>query len=80
MRSVFVVEHEGEREPGVDEVKLIGVYATKVDAEEAVKRLAIQPGFRDYLDRFSIDEYEIGRDHWSEGFGPGEDEVLNDVN
>ena len=26
------------------------------------------PGFKDHADGFTIDEYEIGKDHWAEGF------------
>lgn len=68
MKSVFVLQHEYESEAGIDEIKFIGVYATRANAEAAVKRLVIQPGFRDYPDGFCIDEYEIGQDHWTEGF------------
>jgi len=67
MKTVFILQHSysvGDRE----EVKLIGVYASLADAEAAVSRLAGQPGFRDHTDGFNIDAYEIGLDHWQEGF------------
>jgi hypothetical protein len=67
MTKIFVVQHEHEwcrRE----DVKFIGVYATREDAEAAIKRLRNQPGFSDWPDGFSIGEYEIGVDHWTEGF------------
>src|SRR5215475_5869007 len=67
MKTVFVLHHSysvGDRE----DVKLIGVYASLADAEAAVSRLAGQPGFRDHTDGFNIDAYEIGLDHWQEGF------------
>lgn len=47
---------------------MIGVYVTLADAQAAVERLRHQPGFRDWPDGFSIDEYELGFDHWIEGF------------
>ena len=58
---------------------MIGVYESQIAAEAAVLRLAHQPGFRDHPeirnpgtdDRengFYIDEYQIGEDHWKEGF------------
>lgn len=58
---------------------MIGVYETHGDAEQAVRRLSKQPGFRDHPgiihpDRddeesgFYINEYEIGEDHWTEGY------------
>ena len=67
MTSVFILHHSyGVADD--EEVKLIGVYATREDAEAAVRRLAQQPGFRDYQSGFHVNQYEIGKDHWSEGF------------
>ena len=40
MKSIFLVTHSYERENRADEVKLIGVYATKADAQLAVTALA----------------------------------------
>jgi hypothetical protein len=49
--------------------KLIGVYATEDDANGAIERFKVQPGFCDYLEGFEIDHpYEIGKDHWEEGY------------
>lgn len=67
MKSVFVAQHEYEWY-GHDQVKFIGVYATRSDAESAIARLRGQPGFRDWPDGFVIDEYSLGEDHWVEGF------------
>ena len=67
MNTVFVLQHEYEW-CSRDEEKFIGVYATEDDAQAAINRLRDQPGFRDWPDGFSIDEYEIGADHWTEGF------------
>ena len=67
MRTVFVVQHsyeDGEHE----ETKFIGVYASVADAEAAVARLRDLPGFRNYRDAFTINAYEVGQDHWTEGF------------
>lgn len=67
MATVFVLQHAYEW-CGRDEVKMIGVYATHAEAKAAVERLRHQSGFRDWPDGFSIDEYELGLDHWIEGF------------
>src|SRR5262249_30013756 len=67
MKTVFVLQHSYEVE-GYDETKMIGVYASLSDAEAAVSRLRVQPGFKDYADGFHIDQYAIGVDHWQEGF------------
>jgi len=67
VESVFVVQHSyvvGECE----EIKFIGVYKSRKDAEETVKRLRTLPGFRDKADGFSIDKYEVNVDQWGEGF------------
>jgi hypothetical protein len=67
MSTVFVVQHsyeDGEHE----EMKFIGVYASIADAEAAVARLRDLPGFRNHRDAFTINAYELGQDHWTEGF------------
>jgi hypothetical protein len=67
MTKVFVLQHEHDI-CGREDAKLIGVYATNDDAENAIERLRTQPGFRNWPDGFSIGEYELGVDHWVEGF------------
>jgi hypothetical protein len=69
MRSVFVVFHEYETSSGCDSSKFIGVYASREAGEAAILRTRMQPGFCDFPDGFSIDEYELNKDHWQEGFG-----------
>ncbi|MEY2465888.1 MAG: hypothetical protein QOD03_409 [Verrucomicrobiota bacterium] len=67
--KVFLVHHSYEVEPcGHDETKLIGIYSTRQSAEAAIERLSIQPGFRDKPEYFSIDEYAIDKDNWTEGY------------
>jgi hypothetical protein len=68
MHHVFVVHHEHQFSEDRESVKLIGVYATRNDAEQAIERLKQQPGFRELPEGFSIDRYEVGKDHWAEGF------------
>ena len=72
MAIVFIVQHES---PGTEEraedVKLIGAYSSEASARAAVERLRSQPGFRDYPDCFSVDAYEVDKDHWIEGFVTG---------
>jgi hypothetical protein len=68
MKSVFILWHVREFEDQDYDEKLIGVYATKNYAREAIKRIKDQPGFREHLAGFQIQEYEIGKDHWTEGF------------
>lgn len=69
MKSVFILRHSYELpETGEEETKLIGVYSNRDKALAAIKRLSIQPGFKDFPDHFFIDEYEIDQDNWCEGF------------
>jgi hypothetical protein len=66
--KVFILQHARELEDEEDEVKMIGVYSTRKKAELAVRRLRLQPGFRDTPNDFTIDEYTIDKDHWLEGY------------
>ena len=68
MKSVFLLWHAHEYPDGSSSPKLIGVYASRADAEAAIARVGSQPGFAENPDGFVIDEYEIGQDHWSEGY------------
>ena len=52
----------------MEDVKLIGAYSSEAAAWAAIERLRMQPGFRDHPDAFTIDGYEIDKDHWKEGF------------
>ena len=67
MRTVFVLQHEYEW-CGREVVKMIGVFHTEAEAAAAVERLRGQPGFRDWPSGFAITPYELGADHWIEGF------------
>ena len=64
---VFVVHHSYERDD-IENVCFIGVYSTRRSAESAVERLRGQPGFRDYPECFTIEEYSLDEDQWTEGF------------
>jgi hypothetical protein len=68
MEVVYVVQHVHIINDDEEDVKMIGVYATKQLAQEAVERLCKQPGFCETTDGFHIDPYDINKDHWTEGF------------
>jgi len=65
--EVYVVQHEYVLDD-CDEGKFIGVYSTRVLAEQAVERSRQLPGFRDHPDDFFIDAYQLNEDHWTSGF------------
>ncbi|MEN3952841.1 hypothetical protein [Iodidimonas sp. SYSU 1G8] len=76
--KVFVLYHVRPDDEYADDFKLIGIYKTKRGATAAIKRVADQPGFRDYPLGFEIHPYELGKDHWTEGFGfVSDDEISN---
>ena|SRR6266550_2407493 len=63
----YVLQHTHETD-GCEETKFIGVYRSREAAHMAMGRLRLTPGFRDYPKAFSIDEYRLDEDHWTEGF------------
>jgi hypothetical protein len=65
---VFILWHVHEMESGEEDSKLIGVYSTEQSAEAARQRSCRLPGFRDSPDAFTIDNYEVDTDHWTEGY------------
>lgn len=67
-RAVYILWHVHEFDDGHEEPKLIGVYATEDEANSARERVENAPGFRDLPQGFQLDRYEVGRDHWTEGY------------
>lgn len=67
MAIAFVVQHTNPRVDDED-VKLTGVYSTRENADATVMRLSQQPGFADSAGGFSVDEYKVDQDQWTEGF------------
>ena len=68
MKRVFILQHVHQLDNDNEDVKFIGVYSSRENAEDAVDRLSLQPGFRENRGGFDIDEYEIDADHWTEGY------------
>jgi hypothetical protein len=75
--NVYLVEHWHPLPDNPSSSLTVGVYSSREKAQEAVKRLTRQPGFRDFPDilehptetgGFSIEEYELDRTWWQEGF------------
>jgi hypothetical protein len=79
MKTVFVVQHVHVLPGGQEEVKFIGAYRSSEAALAAIGRLRVQPGFCEHPrlidpltddddNGFYVDEYELDKDHWTEGF------------
>ncbi len=66
--TVYMLQHVHCLEDGEEDVKLIGVYSSLENAQAAVRRLSLAPGFSEALTGFHIDEYQIDKDQWVEGF------------
>ncbi|HZQ17860.1 MAG TPA: hypothetical protein VFA90_03990 [Terriglobales bacterium] len=71
LRTVYLLWHT---DPHGDE-KLIGVCATRSDASHAVDRANDKPGFSEG-GLFEIAEYELNKDHWTDGFTRHDGRVL----
>lgn len=68
MKKVFILQHERpETEEVWEDIKLIGAFSSEAKAQAAIDRLRLQPGFQDYPDGFSIDEFAIDNGSWEEG-------------
>jgi hypothetical protein len=69
MKRVFIVHHVRDIDGIHENVKTIGVFSSQKLAEAAVIEVKDKPGFRDSPEGFSIDEYEIDRTSWTDGYG-----------
>jgi hypothetical protein len=68
MDTVYLLWHTHPGGEDDENAKLIGVYASESEALAAQDRVKDQPGFVLFPDGFLIDAYEVGKDHWVEGF------------
>ncbi len=68
MNKVYVLQHVHSRQDGEEDVKFIGVYSSRDNAHAAIERLGRAPGFSETLAGFHIDEYELDKDQWVEGY------------
>jgi hypothetical protein len=65
--KVYLLQHVHESS-GVDDVKIIGIFRGESDAGEILRCLKSKPGFASYIEGFSIDEYELNKCYWQDGF------------
>ncbi len=66
-KSVYLVWHTN---PLNKDEKLTGVYSTRQKANESIKRLTKQPGFKSHPEGFEVSKYDLDKDGWTEGFIP----------
>ena len=65
MEPLFVLLHSL---PESGRVKVVGIYSSRELAEGAEERTRLLPGFAEEPDGFTIEQYEVDRDHWPRGF------------
>ena len=66
--DVFILHHVYTFDDAEEDVKLIGVYSSHATAMAAIERLRHQPGFCDTPEGFTIDQYTLDVDYWTEGY------------
>lgn len=71
MKFVYILQHaynygeNGEYE----NVKFLGVFSTRIEAQEAIKDYIKLPGFHKYgIECFNIDKCKIDKMEWNKGF------------
>lgn len=69
-KKVWVVWHIDHGAPTAEQEneKLVGVYSSERLARQAIERLRDKPGFRDYPERWEIDDWYLDEDDWTDGF------------
>jgi hypothetical protein len=65
MDSLFALLHSL---PETGRVKVIGIYSSRALAEASEARARLLPGFEEEPEGFTIERYEIDKDHWPRGF------------
>jgi hypothetical protein len=66
--SVYVLQHVHSFDDGTEDVKFIGVYSSRENAKAAIARIGHNPGFSEAPAGFHIDEYQMDKDQWVEGY------------
>ena len=80
--KVYLLEFGKRIDDDLERIWTIGIYSSREDALQALKRAASRPGFAitskgftddpdgfaETSEGFAIGEYEVGKDHWEEGY------------
>jgi hypothetical protein len=68
MESVWLLQHVHKFDDWREDVKLIGIFRSRSEAEFAQAKVASQPGFCDLPNGFSLEEHKLGSLGWTEGY------------
>ena len=63
-----MLQHVHSLDDDAEDVKFIGVYSSRENAQAAITRLSQAPGFSGAPAGFHIDEYQVDKDQWVEGY------------
>ena len=66
--KVYLLQHVHLLEDGIEDVKIIGVYSSRETADAAIARLSRVAGFSEAATGFHVDEYQLDKDQWVEGY------------
>ena len=71
MGNVYLLQHTyfyGDNDEH-EETKILGIFDSRDKAQAAITQYIELPGFKDFSDEcFSIDEYQLNKTEWAEGF------------
>lgn len=68
MSELYLVQHENVDEGYIEEMRIIGIYSSEKEAQNAIERVKKLYGFSDYLRGFQITKYILDKDQWVAGF------------
>ncbi len=68
MTKAYVLQHVHPTDDGADDVKFVGVYSSRENAQAAISRLREASGFSEAPAGFHIDEYQVDKDQRVEGY------------
>ena len=68
MDTVYMLWHITGHKGRHDDEKFIGVYSTRENARDAIRRLRRQPGFKDTPKDFQIFDHKLDRTGWGSGY------------
>ena len=70
MKKVYLLWHThiNENLRNGEDVKLLGTFSSVELAKNTENRAKLLAGFKDAVNGFHIAEYEIDKQHWTEGF------------
>jgi hypothetical protein len=67
-KCVYLLQHVNDS-GGIENAKVIGIFESEKNAENAINFLKDKPGFCASIKGFYIDRYELNKVWWQDGYG-----------